>query len=318
MSEQSEALFTNVELALAAYATLVTGPTDDQRGALQDAAGSGMPPNQALAFAARYPTVVTTFEDPTTGLQLTVFKDTPGNSGGNLTVAFRGTTIPEDLPTGADIVGSGAAYNQIVAMANWWARASAPPDQINVKQFQLASYAPDAVPADAVALRPNGEEILVLEAAASAPAFTVAQGNLNAALDADPDHRVDLTGHSLGGHLAMSFSSLFSAQTGQVTVFNAPGFSSTTANQEFFGRLGGSIPTNADGNIFNVAADEALVGVPPFNFIARMHSAPGTLINIPIEDQFNSDEPIPFAPALNHSVAALADSLAVYRLLADL
>ena len=306
-----ELFFQNAELSLASYATLDLGPTETAKN-IGELIRSGMSLTQATQFAKLYPTVVTTSGDPTTGFQVTVFKDTAGN----LTVAFRGTEIPEDLPTGADMIGLGAAYDQIVAMANWWERASAQPGQM-VQQFRLARYAPEAVPADAVVLRPNGIQVLVLEAAAPAEAFSVQEGNLSEALLADSDHRVDVTGHSLGGHLSMAFSSLFAARTGQVTVFNTPGFIDNATNQAFFAKLGGSIPTNAAGNIVNVAADEALVDSTPFNWIAGRNSRPGEQINIAIEKQFSSDEPAPFS-ALNHSIVALTDSLAVYKLLADL
>ena len=56
---------------------------------------------------------------------------------GNLTVAFRGTEIPEDLPTGADMLLAGAAYDQIVAMVNWWVKATTPRGQM-AQQFRLA------------------------------------------------------------------------------------------------------------------------------------------------------------------------------------
>jgi pimeloyl-ACP methyl ester carboxylesterase len=212
-------------------------------------------------------------------------------------------------------VGAGAGYNQIVAMANWWAKASAPSGQM-VQQFRLISYAPDVVPAGAVVLRSDGVQSLVLEAAPTVEAT----GELAAALVSDADGRVDVTGHSLGGHLAMAFSSLFASHTGQVTVFNAPGFSNSTVNQDFFIKLGGSIPTGSTsaGPINNVAADEALVGDSPFNFVAGMHSRLGVQVDIAIEKQTNSDEPNPLLPALNHSIVTLTDSLAVYKLLADL
>ena len=93
-------LYNQAVLSLAAYATLRRGETIDQ---INNLVAQQFSATQAAQFAALYPTVITSFNDSISGLQLTVFKDTLGNSGGNLTVAFRGTTIPEDLPTGADI-----------------------------------------------------------------------------------------------------------------------------------------------------------------------------------------------------------------------
>src|SRR6266498_1116952 len=152
-----QAMFSFSELAFAAYATLIRGSTTAQQAALE-AADVGMSPKQAEEFARLYPTVVTSFDDaPNTSFQVTVFKDTAGDLPGNLTIAFRGTTIPEDLSTGLDIVGFGTGYDQIVAMANWWLRASAK-DQM-VQQFRLTSYTADAVPVDAVVIRPNGDSV---------------------------------------------------------------------------------------------------------------------------------------------------------------
>lgn len=249
-----------------------------------------------------------------TGFSVTVFKDPVGN----LTVAFRGVNDLGDLSTALDIHGSGAAYEQIVAMANWWARVSAP--EGDVQQFRLTSYSVDSIPVDAVVLRSDDQFTFVLEVAAPAAAFTD-ERNISAALLADPDGRVDLAGQSLGGHLSLAFSSLFAASTGQVTVFNTPGFINNDVNQAFFSKLklGATIPTGSipTGSVVNVAADEALVDDSAFNWIAGMHSRPGAWIDIAIEDQIGSDEPFPF-DSKNHALETLTDSLAVYKLLADL
>lgn len=165
--QQTEQQFCSAQLALAAYASLLPGEVNDQKTSLERADFTNA---QATEFATRYPKVVATFDDSITGLQVTVFKDTSNN----LTVAFRGSTFPEDLPTGVDIVGAGAGYNQIVAMANWWAKASAPSGM--VQQFRLISYATDAVPAGAVVLRSDGVQSFVLEAAPTVEATRAKMG----------------------------------------------------------------------------------------------------------------------------------------------
>lgn len=62
-----------------------------------------------------------------TGLNATVFAD----AGGKLTLAIRGTDSlgiwgdASDLASGQDILSNGMAYDQIVALVNWWNRATA-------------------------------------------------------------------------------------------------------------------------------------------------------------------------------------------------
>src|SRR5438552_1195468 len=108
------------ELALAAYADLRTGRTADQQTVLQAA---GFTELQAAGFAGRRPTVIARFDDQDSGFSTTVFSDATGN----LTVAFRGTELKSnDLRSDGDIAVAGAAYEQIIALANWWRRASQP------------------------------------------------------------------------------------------------------------------------------------------------------------------------------------------------
>jgi len=67
-------LFNSSELSLAAYANLITGtPTEQQILALQQD-GDGMSEQQAIQFAARYPTVIAVADFPGSGFQATVFK----------------------------------------------------------------------------------------------------------------------------------------------------------------------------------------------------------------------------------------------------
>ncbi|MGH7602919.1 MAG: calcium-binding protein, partial [Gemmatimonadaceae bacterium] len=316
----------NAELAFASYAKLRPSDTalPTNIDALAGPTGIGMSPTQATEFAKSFPTVVASYNDlPGTGFQATVFKDTAGTgTPGNLTLAIRGTEYSggDFVPTDTDILAGGAAYDQIVAMVNWWNRASAAPGAM-VNQFQLVEVPNSQIPQGAVVLRAgaNPDTSYVLAATEEQKAaFSVAEGNISAALAADPDHRVEVVGHSTGGHLAMAFSTIFASTAAGTTVFNAPGFTDSETNQLFFQKLGGAIPAEGAANITNVIADESLSVQTPFSPIAGLHSRPGLPVNIAIENQWNSDEPAPFLPALNHSIVDLTDSLAVFNLLGDL
>ena len=78
---------------------------------------------------------------------------------------------------------------------------------------------------------------LVRKADAAASGELIASG----ALASDPDQRLDVTGHSLGGHLAMAFGALFGASTASVTSFNSPGSGNNAHNQAFFGESGSGL-----------------------------------------------------------------------------
>ena len=296
------------QLAQAAYASLSQGRTVNSQGNL---AAQDFTLSQRNDFIARYPTIVTQYNDLTaggmgTGFNATVFMDTAGQ----LSLAIRGTDdlLGNDRLADSDIFLSGAGYDQIVAMVNWWARASAPDEQM-VNQFRLVELVD--VPAGAVVLRAGSVEgtSYVLDAAPQAAGLGLVEA----------EAAVNVTGHSMGGHLALAFKTLFAGQAGQVAVFNAPGFADNALNQAFFARLGGTIPRD-DGSltgVTNVIADEAQVGDQPWNAVAGLRTRPGVDVNIAIENQWQSNEPAPRG-SLNHSMMVLTDALWVYKLLADL
>jgi Ca2+-binding RTX toxin-like protein len=297
------------QLAQAAYGTFPNGITGAELARALELPVAGFTLTQARDFAATH-TVVLQYNDDAPGsggngtsLSLTVFKD----KSGHLALAVRGTLEFGDLaPTDRNILLEGAGYDQIAALYSWWMRAS------NLRDTKVAQYAVNSGrqgDADALVL-PDGS-FLVRRADASAT------GELATSLSTDADRRIDVTGHSLGGHLAMAFGAMFGASTGSVTVFNAPGFLETSTNSKFFARLGGAALPNGN-NAINVIANEAAerdVGAAGFKLIAGLHSRPGLAVDVPIEDQWLSDEPDPARPARNHSQVVLADSLAVKALL---
>lgn len=305
-----QSLFNNAELALAAYIQLVLGDTKDQ---LSDLVGNdGMSAKQAEEFARRYPSVLTQYNDAVSSFSATVFKDTSGD----LALAIRGTLeVGDFIPTDADIKTYGAGYDQIVAMYNWWRRIASPAGQ-GVNQYEVR-FVPifDEPPVGALSLYLGTSDARIGTYYLVPAVPAVATGELVDEIASDGGRRLAVTGHSLGGHLAMAFGALFPDVAGEVTVFNAPGFLATPANEAFFAKLGGMLPVGV--NTTNVIADEAGVGDEPWSAIAGLHGRPGVSVDIPVENQWFSGEPDP-PSARNHSQQTLTDALAVYAALVGL
>jgi hypothetical protein len=278
MIMQADSLFSSAQLSLAAYANF---QEDAYVVALKNA---GMTQAQADKFASEY-SVVTQIGDTLSGFSATVFKDT----NNQLTIAFRGTNDLFDLLDAdfSEIVATGAARTQIVEMYNWWQKIS----HINGSEVSQIAYV-------------NGEIIHTTD---------TATGEAYSALQADAV--VDVTGHSLGGHLAMAFNELFASQSNAATTFNAPGFN--YLSDSFFDSMvsGAGVPMNPFTT--NVVAVNNGSESDSFSPIAGLWSRPGSPVDIPVEDQTVLGEPNPPA-ALNHSQMILTDSLAVYNTLAAL
>lgn len=108
-----------------------------------------------------------------------------------------------------------------------------------------------------------------------------------------------VTGHSLGGHLALLFGRFFPDVTDQVVTYNAPGIG---PQGELALRLLG-IPPNQPSRVTNVAS------VMGGETISRIWSKPGEIVGIFTE---------PGSQIYQHSIVPLTDSLALYGALAVL
>ena len=318
----SKELYENAALSQAAYAVdLISGRVDVQRIAFVNNDVNVADAHFDNTLAERFPIVVTQVTDPVTGFSATVFKDTTSLTG-NLTIAFRGTEGLDLADNVADAIlaTSGAAFDQIVSMYNWWQVISGTPEQFvdNIKKYTLGM---DAIPENAVHL--YGELVQFGDAFYLVPDSAVATGVPGSSgsvpiLSLDTDAKLNVTGHSLGGHLAVSFKMLFSAVVDKGFTYNSPGIGINAVTQAFFSALNGSVLSNTPESFRHVIASEVADGTP-FYATAGLHlteTERSTAIHLAIEDQVPG-EGLPW-PWGNHSIVVLNDALAVYDLLTEL
>ncbi|MEZ5573275.1 MAG: hypothetical protein R3E64_14820 [Halioglobus sp.] len=228
-------------------------------------------------------------------------------------MAIRGSDAEDWITANPDIAFRGAAYGQIVEMYNWWSRVKAAPGEL-VDQYLIASYSEAEFPS-------SSNAVYLYSSSAIAPVHyylePAAQASAGGELFAHSDGRLLVTGHSLGGHLAMAFGALFSDDTEDVIAFNAPGFMHTSSNQAFFAALG-AVTLPLGDKTTNVVGKASPADGEDWSVIAGLHSQPGEIVRIPIEDQWFTDEPYPDFPSYNHGMQALVDATAVYRILNQL
>ena len=121
-----------------------------------------------------------------------------------------------------------------------------------------------------------------------------------------------VTGHSLGGFLAIGVAADFGAHVSHTYLYNSPGLNGLLggATEGVLDQLGIEAPLN-ESQVSNTRAD---AGISP---IAGLGAQIGTPISIHIEDQL--DPGVSNSPAaLNHSQQVLTDSLALYATFSQL
>jgi Lipase (class 3) len=174
---------------------------------------------------------------PLNGFSATVFLDK--KNGGKHVLALRGTEgniTDQILFDGAltdvfSIGGNGFANTQAVELYRYYRRLTTVGGQAvgysDQETWQLFAMKNSvlvplsfAIPVLSAALRIDFE-LFKIELKAEKGVVASATGTSASVLS--PTEKLDVTGHSLGGHLALLFARLFPANTDEVVTLNAPG-----------------------------------------------------------------------------------------------
>ena len=312
-------LYQQAVLAEAAYANfwdnnlnaLITNPEDVKNALI----ASKFSPAQATAFVKKW-RVAHHIPDTTNGFSATLFErlDANGNSTGQYSLGIRGSTWDDfglDFQSDVgDIFLDGVVLQQLVDLYNYWQRLTAPLNN-NYQTARLVTLVNETV---------QLQEGLITEAELrsrpdiiiDSPSQTVRTVQFATSSQADglgltTAATVDISGHSLGGHLAMAFSRLFPSATGSAVGVNGLGFLPTNSNvNNLFAMLGGAANFDAS-KILNVYGERGFEVAAQDAYLRQVGGYQG----IEIESAGPSS-------ALGHVAAPMTDSLAVYNLFAML
>jgi len=225
------------------------------------------------------------------GFSATLFQDKQGD----FTLAIRGTepTTLADITYSIVEIGTwGLAAHQIVSLYNYFQRLITPVGE-PVRQLVLED----------LLLRPDdGRPYIEVPGRYLALDYYDADNAIGILADS-PDVKLNVTGHSSGGHLAQALSRLFPARVDAVYAHNTAGFYPTNADA-FFEMIDpnvGNFDANRIFNVFSYNGGEYITN-------DLVHTQYGQRIGVLIEDQ---------APTLseNHSIVLQARSLALHALI---
>ena len=286
--------FEQAQLSMAAYALNLlpgmSGRLDAGYIAALTGPTAGMSDAQAKDFADTY-TVVDQFTDSLTGFSGTVFAD----SSGNKYFAIRGTEglfsfsgAVDWLTNVADVSWDGIAIRQGIALFNYLQRLQGGAGNAVVQ------YTYDSI----------------------TKTIGTTTGTANGLLSGQA---VSVTGHSLGGQLAMMMSRLAPGMVNSVYTYNAPGFDTTLRTNLF--------PLTSEG-FFNLLTN-APIGPITGQISAAWNDSIMTHWNVEgdVVHDIGNTPGIPgmiFSENANqgvvdaHDIKAITDSLAIYNLFATL
>jgi len=297
-------VFLQAQFAEAAYANFInpsTGSIYGTQAGLQGALeASGFSTAQASEFVQHWKVKDQVNNSVLgvvgSGFSATIFENL--DNPGQYSLAIRGSQGVNDfLVDYALITNQGVAVSQVVDLYNFWIRAQTPAG---------ASYTP-AVLEPAIGTSSNlifigGIGYAVKKVDSSQLSDTAMQ--TGSGVFASTPSSIDVSGHSLGGHLAMAFTRLF-PNANAISV-NGLGFKLDNSNvTNLFSQLAGSTS-------FSYSSIQNVYGIAGYEFAAMNNGVlqqPGAYDGIFIESAG-------LGASLGHSALQMTDSLAVYDLFA--
>ncbi|MBW9275687.1 MAG: hypothetical protein K1563_18575, partial [Candidatus Thiodiazotropha sp. (ex. Lucinisca nassula)] len=209
--------------------------------ALINMRGGGFSQTQAEDFVTHW-RVVHHLPNTSTGLSATIFEslDNPGD----YVFAMRGTEPTAQWGTDitltdiADIGADGIALYQAVDLVNYYQQLTTPAGEL-APQYEV--YEGTLIPPEGTDYVTTGLQYRYLRTIDRVQGLGVIPYNSGP---------IDVTGHSLGGHLALILSRLDPYRTGQVYTYNAPGFDTGiigSDDTEWFFRAMAQVEMNETG-----------------------------------------------------------------------
>lgn len=314
MSEKIKSYFDNSQLAQAAYAVLDASFNNTNTYIAALRAEENFSETQATQFASQY-SIIHDQQNTSDGFSATLFQ----NTAGTFTLAIRGTepsfpSIVNDLllTDFGDIGGDGIALKQAVDLFNYYQLLTT---EIGNQAMQLEFYEGDVAPEEGVPSQIIEYDTLIT-GLPTVYRYLKVIDSVDGLEKIPPDAKINVTGHSLGGHLALILARLDPNHINEVYTYNAPGFDKSRLGSNdtewFFGAIK-TLQQQEEGlsTVLESGWPEDKLNnlVTPLDIVSDIGDVPGEQLN-----QFGEADGWFSA----HKIGGMTDALAVYRLFSDL